>query len=129
MRQVIESYSYILVIVLILWLGIAFTAINLHTVQARRLYQNVRTEVQSSNGAMVDDSNIYTSSADKMTDDFRKQNGFGFKYVIERQNPLDQYEGEEDETFIYNSIYKITFIYVYNVPLFGQQVYPIEGFA
>ena len=35
----------------------------------------------------------------------------------------------QNETWIYNDIYKISLVYTYSVPLFGTQVYPIEGYT
>lgn len=127
MRQVIESYVFIMLFTLLLWIAIAFTSINLHTVQARRIYNDIKAEVQASNGAMVDASNKFTIT--QLDETFRRTNNYGFKCEIERQSIKGHDKHSDHENYVYNDIYMISFIYVYNVPLFGQQVYPIQGFS
>lgn len=137
MRQVIEAYALILTIALLSILAIAFTSINLNIVQARRIYNDVRAEVQASNGAIVpSDTNIYSTKKDDGTDpyitqQFLQDHHYGFTYTIKREplTPSSHNIAQEDETFIYNSIYRINFVYVYSVPLFGRQYYPIVGYV
>ena len=158
MRQVIESYALILTIALLSILAVAFTSINLNIVQARRIYNDVRAEIQASNGAIIptDDNFIenhlyypYTEtiSGQKMGSDathcgnetgtyakngkdFMLAHHYGFYYKVSRTSmtPFDHDILREDETFIYNSIYRIDFVYTYSVPLFGRMVYPIYGY-
>lgn len=135
MRQVIEAYALILTIALLSILAIAFTSINLNIVQARRIYNDVRAEVQASNGAIVPtDTNLYATK-DKgdpyVTQQFLQDHHYGFTYTIKRESltPNSHNITQEDETFIYNSIYRINFVYVYSVPLFGRQYYPIVGYV
>ena len=134
MRQVIEAYALILTIALLSILAVAFTSINLNIVQARRIYNDVRTEVQASNGAIVPtDTNVYNSTTNHpyLTQDFLNEHHYGFMYTINRESltPSNHNITQEDETFIYNSIYRINFVYVYSVPLFGRQYYPIVGYV
>ena len=129
MRQVIESYALILTLVLLSMLAIAFTSINLNVVQARRIYNDVRAEVQASNGAIVPVTGKYTSKPDYLSTEFTQSHHYGFTYTITREQITDHGIANEDETFIYNSIYKINFIYVYSVPIFGAQYYPISGYV
>lgn len=140
MRQVIEAYALILTIALLSILAVAFTSINLNIVQARRIYNDVRTEVQASNGAIVPtDTNVYDSRKKPdgtlnhpyLTQEFLNEHHYCFMYTITREplTPSDHNITQEDETFIYNSIYRINFVYVYIVPLFGRQYYPIVGYV
>ena len=132
MRQVIESYALILTIALLSILAVAFTSINLNIVQARRIYNDVRAEVQASNGAIVPtDTNVYQSKSEYIENTFLNDHHYGFTYTISRDSltPSDHNITQEDETFIYNSIYRINFVYVYSVPLFGKQYYPIVGYV
>lgn len=150
MRQVIESYALILTIALLSVLAIAFTSINLNIVQARRIYNDVRAEIQASNGAIVPTgpnpednvmvNNKYYPHTRTLTGkemgseegyQFMLDHHYGFYYKVSRTSmtPADHDILREDETFIYNSIYKIDFVYTYSVPLFGRMVYPIEGYV
>ena len=129
MRQVIEAYALILTVALLSILAIAFTSINLNIVQARRIYNDVRAEVQASNGAIVPVSGKYTCDESFLKPTFTDTHHYGFTYTITREQLTDHGIADEDETFIYNSIYKINFIYVYSVPIFGAQYYPITGYV
>lgn len=132
MRQVIESYALILIIALIAMIAISFTSLNLNIVQARRIYNDIRAEVQASNGAIVPSSNnVLTSDPKYMSNGFLTDHHYGFTYCITRQpiTAVDANIASEDETFIYNSIYKIDFIYIYSIPIFGTQYYPISGYS
>lgn len=132
MRQVIESYALILIIALIAMLAISFTSLNLNIVQARRIYNDIRAEVQASNGAIVPSSNnVLTSDPKYLSTGFLNEHHYGFTYCITRQpiTATNANIASEDETFIYNSIYKIDFIYIYSIPIFGTQYYPISGYS
>lgn len=127
MRQVIESYAIIFLLTIMTWIAIAFTSINMHTIQARRIYADLKSEIQASNGALVPESGELEFS--QLDDAFRAKNNYGFKYKVTRQSIAGHDKHAEHENYVYSDIYKISFVYVYNVPLFGQQVYPISGFA
>ena len=121
MKTVIESYVGIWAIMLFLMLCISFTSINMNVVQARNIYNSVRSEVMASNGAVVDSTGPFTYSAAK--------DGYQFSYKITRQSAVDSDKTADNQTFKYNSIYKIELKYTYAVPLFGEQVYLISGLA
>ena len=135
MRQVIEAYALILTVSLMCILAIAFTSINLNIVQARRIYNDVRASVQASNGAIVPmgtstmDAGTYKSPNKFISNDFVAEHHYGFMYTIKRQNSATTDQSDEDNTFIHNSIYRIDFVYVYSVPIFGTQYYPIHGYV
>ena len=122
-----------------LMLCIAFTGINLNIAQARKMYNDIRSQVQASNGAFVDtDSNVYQFDANVAVqadgtptgDSMRtiSANGYTYRVRIVRQN-LSSTVQDNNETWIYNDIYKIQFEYYYGIPLFGTQCYPIEGYT
>lgn len=126
MRQVVESYLVLWLVLLLLFLGIGFTSINIHTSQARRVYNDIKAEVQASNGTIVPESGLYNgtqSAAETVGHDYI------ITYMIERQSLIDSAQADSDETFIYNDIYKITLVYTYAVPLLGKQQYAIVGFT
>ena len=50
MKQVVEAYVGLWVIMFMLLLAMAFTSINLHVAQARRIMDSIKVEIQASNG-------------------------------------------------------------------------------
>lgn len=128
MKQVIEAYVGLWIVMFLLMIAIAFTTINLHVSQARRIANSIKSEVQASNGSIVDSEGsdgILEGTSDKVIN----KDGYQFSYIIKRQTVVDDSVTSEDETYIYNDIYKISLVYEYLVPLFGKQIYPIEMFA
>lgn len=156
MKSVVDSYVGLWLIMVFLMLCIAFTSINLNVVQARRMYNDIKSSVQASNGAYVSDdgyffqsnsnfptnpSSIFTAaglsgtptkvSATADQEKTLAKDSYDYYYIIQRQD-MTAVTGEKadlNETWIYNDLYKITFVYRYNIPLFGKQVYPIVGFT
>lgn len=123
MRSVVDAYVGIWIICIVMLLAMGFTMINLHVSNARHIMSDLKAEVQASNGAMVPaDTGIYTQP---------KQEGYGYHYTfqIERQNILATDRDMEGNSYIYNNIYKISLNYVYSVPLFGKQVYPLVSYT
>jgi len=122
LRSVVDAYVGIWIICLVMLLAMGFTMINLHVSNARRIMSDLKAEVQASNGAMVPMTGIYTSD---------RKEGYGYHYTfqIERQNILATDRELDGNSYIYNNIYKISLNYVYGVPLFGRQGYPIVEFA
>ena len=70
MRQVVEAYVGLWIILTLFWVAIAFTSINLNVSQARKIVSDIKAEVQASNGSVVDDSNElkFESATDSMKD-------------------------------------------------------------
>lgn len=126
MKQVIEAYVGLWIVVFMLMIAISFTSINLHVSQARRIMNSIKSEVQASNGSVVTDVSGVLEGTSTQT---LKNDGYTFKYTITRQTVVNDAISSEEETYIYNDIYKISLVYEYVVPLFGKQVYPIEMFA
>lgn len=126
MKQVIEAYVGLWIVVFMLMIAISFTSINLHVSQARRIMNSIKSEVQASNGSVVTDESGILEGTSIQT---LKNDGYTFKYTITRQTVVNDAISSEEETYIYNDIYKISLLYEYVVPLFGKQVYPIEMFA
>lgn len=56
MKQVVESYVVLWVIMFMFFFAFAFTSINLNVAQARKIVNDIKTEVQASNGAFVNNS-------------------------------------------------------------------------
>ena len=132
MRSVVETYAAIVIILMIFLLGMSFTTINLNITQARKIYNDIKSEIQASNGAIVDDSNYYKfrSFEGDNTTYTLSTTGYQYEFSVTRQSILDSTTIEsEDETYIYNDLYKISLKYEYYVPLFGRQIYPMTGFA
>lgn len=128
MKQVIEAYVGLWIVMFMLMIAIAFTSINLHVSQARRIANSIKSEVQASNGAVVDSEGI-DGKLEGTSKQVLATNGYQFKYTITRQTVVDNSIVDAGETYIYNDIYKISLVYEYLVPLFGKQIYPIEMFA
>lgn len=132
MKNVIEMYLGIWVIMILLYLCLAFTSINMNVVQARNILNTVKEEVRASNGGVLKDNLTYTvKSKDKGVT--LANNGYSFEYKITKQSLYTDKNGNsiyedatKDSTFIYNNVYKIELKYRYTVPLFGIQVYPIS---
>ena len=132
MRNVVEVYVGIWILMVLFLLGVAFTSVNMNITQARKIYNDIRAEVQASNGYFVpDDSNrFYYSSWDVGNDTATlERDGYQFEYSVIRLSNDVASERSADDTFIYNNLYKISLRYVYVVPLFGRQVYPLTGYA
>lgn len=131
MKSIIDSYIGLWLIMMLMILGMAFTSINMNVIQARRIYNNVKTVVQASNGAdITDEGTSYKSDNGDGTGINMANNGYDYYYTISRK-PLSAAEGLQanNETWIYNDIYQIDFTYEYYVPLFGKQIYPISGYT
>lgn len=132
MKQVIESYSAIFIILILFLLGTAFTTINMNITQARKIYNDIKSEVQASNGAIVDDTDRFYYNSTDASNAFvytLTSNGYQYEYSVVRQSLVGNNAQANDETYIYNDLYKISLKYEYYVPLFGRQVYPMTGFA
>lgn len=126
MREIIESYVGMLVICIIFLLTIAFTSINMHTIRARKIYNDICAEVQASNGAVVPSDTNEFVYGDNNIDLMRA--GYDFKYRVRRISATGtNNKSEHNETFMYNDLYEVYLVYVYNVPLFGMQYYPMKG--
>lgn len=131
MKNIIEGYVGIWIILILLYLCLAFTSINMNVVQARTLLETYKEEVSASNGGIVDASNeyVFDSSSKGIT---LSNNGYSFVCKITRLSLYndgvnDIYaDATKDSTFVYNNLYKIQLTYEYTVPLFGKQVYPIS---
>lgn len=126
MKQVVEVYVGIWVIVFMFLFAMAFTSINLNVSQARKIMSDIKAEVQASNGTVIpaDQNILIGQSANTL-----QNSGYFFEYQITRQNIASNAASLDSETYIYNDIYKIRLEYEYWVPLFGRQLYPIESFA
>ena len=126
MKEVIESYVGMLVICIIFLLAIAFTSINMHTIRARKIYNDICAEVQASNGAVVPkDTNEFVYGDNTIN---VNGTGYDFKYRIKRISATGtNNKNKHNETFMYNDLYEVYLVYVYNTPLFGMQYYPIKG--
>lgn len=131
MKNIIEGYIGIWIVLILLYLCLAFTSINMNVVQARNIIESYKEEVTASNGGIVGDSNqfVYDSETDGIT---LNDNGYAFECTITRlslynDGTTDVYDdATKDSTFVYNSLYKVQLNYEYTVPLFGKQVYPIS---
>lgn len=132
MKQVIESYSAIFIVLILFLMGMSFTTINMNVTQARKIFNDIRSEVQASNGAIVDSTDrYYYNSTDESNTYVYKltTTGYQYEYSIVRQSIVGNSAQSDDETYIYNDLYKISLKYEYYVPLFGRQIYPMTGFA
>lgn len=126
MKQVVEAYVGLWIIVFMLMLALAFTSINMHVSQARKLANDIKVEVQASNGTLIPDGENQSKTWE--SDAKLENEGYQFDYTITRQ-VLNSSGSDPGETYIYNDIYKIQLNYEYIVPLFGRQIYPIVMFA
>ena len=132
MKQVIESYSAIFIVLILFLMGMSFTTISMNVTQARKIFNDIRSEVQASNGAIVDNTDrYYYNSTDSSNAYVYKLSttGYQYEYSIVRQSIVGNSAQSDDETYIYNDLYKISLKYEYYVPLFGRQIYPMTGFA
>lgn len=157
MKQVIEIYVGLWVLLFMFLLAVAFTSINLHITQARKIYNDIRAEVQASNGAILNVPSWSAAEkqalADSMGVTFKDKypdntpgmvntkrilaeskaqysdKGYHYSFSVVRQGDMLSGIGSNDESFIYNDTYKISLLYEYYVPLFGKQVYPLTGYA
>ncbi len=142
MKAVIDSYIGLWLVLLFLMMCIAFTSINLNIVQARKMFNDIKAQVQASNGSFIGASNVYsyssTSSGGSTTNHASganvrelKKNGYQFAYKVERKQMTNTAGVKaNNETWIYNDLYLITFEYQYAIPLFRiVQTYPIKGYT
>lgn len=149
MRAMIEAYVGVWVILVLFLLGMSFTLINMNVIQARKIFSDVKAEVQASNGQIIaegaavngyksGDANSIILDSALMNKDSQgnaipeitlKNYGYHYEYKVTRQSVTDRDKHASDETYIYNDLYKISMKYEYSVPLFGRQVYPMTGFA
>lgn len=131
MKNIIEGYIGIWIVLILLYLCLAFTSINMNVVQARNLLNTYKEEVSASNGGIVGASGelVFDSNSRGIT---LANNGYEYKCTITRLSLYNdgihdiQEEATENSTFVYNDLYKIQLTYEYTVPLFGRQIYPIS---
>lgn len=132
MKQLVEAYIGIWLLCILLWIGIAFTGINLHTAQARKTFNDIKAEVQACNGDLSAFHTISTSqniTYDAATDIYTYQGtSYHYDFKITQVSAGDSAYTASNETYIYNSLYKLQLDYYYAVPLFGGQVYPQIGY-
>ena len=136
MKSVVETYVGIWSILLFTILSSAFLSIHLNVIQARRICDNLKTYVQTTNGSFIgteeyssnskseDGSDILRDNAPSQPISFSNGSLYEYSYDIERCTISDA--KSSGETFLYNDIYKIDFEYTYVVPLFGRQIYPMQ---
>lgn len=125
MKQVVEVYVGIWVIVFMFLFAMAFTSINLNVSQARKVMSDIKAEIQASNGSILGGKGFYHGESANTL----QNSGYYFEYLIQEQDIASNADSLASETYIYNKIYKIRLEYEYWVPLFGKQLYPIESFA
>lgn len=131
MRSIIEAYVGVWSILLLIWIAIAFTGINMNVAQARKTYNDICAELQACNcdftsfsakhGGSVDSNGNYTSNIYKGT-------GYKYQFTVEFAD-VDRKYSANNETFIYNDLYKIKMNYDYGVALFGTFSYPQVGYV
>lgn len=131
MKTVIEAYASIWAILLLIWIAIAFTSINLNVAQARKTYNDIKAELQACNGNL----NVFqanhggTLNADgSYTSKEYSGNGYKFTFNVEFADTNRNYSAT-NETYIYNDLYRLTVNYSYAVPLFGKFDYPQLGYV
>lgn len=129
MRSVIEAYIGIWSVLFLLLIATAFTSINMNVKNAVNMYDDLKEQVEASNGAFINSSDLYSYDSNSSGLATLDNNGYKYNYSIQRLRVTDENITDSDETYIYNNIYKITFNYTYVVPLFGRQEYPIVGFT
>jgi hypothetical protein len=126
MKNVIEGYVGIWIFLVLFYMCMAFTCLNLNVIQARNLMSSIKAQVSASDGAIIpsgEDSYTYDSLADGISID---ENGYEFTYTVVRQNPIGLDKAADNSSFIYNYSYKISMKYSYHIPLFGYQTYPLS---
>lgn len=128
MKSIIESYVGIWIILIFTLISTAFLNIHLNVIQARRITNEIKTEVQATNGAGVPiDTNTYKYDSSEDNLSFDDGSLYCYNYTIERCTITDK--REEGQTYIYNDVYKINLNYHYIVPLFGEQIYPVTTYT
>lgn len=128
MKNTIELYTSFFMVVLFMLLAMAFISINIHIGHAKTLYNSLKAEVQASNGMYIPEGNELSASFAENGYTF-KDDGFEMAYYITREYDSSEDITSYNETWLYNDTYKLTMIYVYNIPFFGRQVYPISGYV
>ena len=125
MKNVIEGYIGIWIFLLLFYLCLAFTSLNMNIVQARNLMSSIKAQVSASDGAIIPEGQ--TSYTYKSTDHDISiaKNGYEFTYTVTRESPVDLTEASKNSGFIYNYVYRVSMRYTYHIPLFGKQTYPI----
>lgn len=137
MKQVIEAYVGIWILIIIMYICMAFTMINLNVTQARKTYNDIKAEISACNGSLEAYKNQHADSNITISPDGTElsyiviKNGSGYSVSIKNteKNREDSWENSDNQTFIYNDLYKIDMNYFYSVPIFGMQNYPIKGYA
>ncbi len=145
MKSIVDAYIGLWIIMVFLMICVGFTSINLNIGQCRKMYNDIKAQVQAANGSMIDTTtNVYivdsTNSLDPSTtgvvllpdESVRtiKKNWYAYRYKITRkQLSSSNLKQADNETWIYNDIYRIEFYYWYGVPLFGTQEYKIVGYT
>lgn len=130
MRNVIDGYVGIMIILVLVMLGVSFTTINMDVTMATKIYNEIVDEVQSTNGAILTSNKFsYDSSTDTYT--YTKKadnNAYSYEIVIKKES-IGSPSEDNAQTFIYNDIYRVDMNYTYNVPIFGKQIYKTGGYT
>lgn len=130
MKNMIEGYVIIIAIWLMVLLSISFTGINLNVTAAKKIHNNVISEIQNTDGAILKSNKfvydhitgIYTM---KQT---AENNAYVYTITVEKED-IGSEITDNGQTFIYNSIYKVNMTYEYYIPLFGKETYVTGRYA
>jgi hypothetical protein len=131
MKTVVEAYASIWAILLLVWIAIAFTTINLNVSQARKTYNDIKAELQACNGnlSIFQANHGGTVNADgSYTSHEYTGNGYTFSFNVEYADTNANYTAT-NQTYIYNDLYRLNMTYTYGVPLFGTFTYPQVGYV
>lgn len=131
MKQVVEAYIGIWILMVIMYICLAFTMINLHTTQARKIYNDIKAEISACNGDLEAYKNehngaILDENKNKLT--YASMVDNACLYTVTISKDAREYQAA-NETYIYNDLCKIDLEYNYSVPIFGKQIYPLIGYA
>lgn len=130
MRNIIDGYVGILVIMLLVTLCLAFTTINLDITAAKKIYNDVVSEIENTDGAILDtDKYSYNNDNDTYTYTKKAENNAYVYTITVKREDIGSEITDTGQTFIYNSIYKVNMKYQYFVPLFGRQTYVTGGYT
>lgn len=130
MRNIIEGYVIILLLWTLVLLSISFTTINLDVTAAKKIHNNIISEIENTDGAILNsDKFVYDNSTGLYTYENKAENN-AYSYIITiAKEDIGSEVIQTGQTVIYNTIYKVNMYFDYYVPFFGKQSYVSGRYA
>lgn len=130
MRNIIEGYVIILLLWLLVLLSVAFTTINMDVTAAKKIHNNIISEIENTDGAILNDNKFVYDEENNLYIYESKASNNAYTYTVTvAKEDIGSEVIQTGQTVIYNTVYKVNMYFDYYVPLFGKQNYTSGRYA